>query len=191
MSMRKKIVALWFLPLLLLLLSSCSTQRSAHSAAGDVYLSSKVSLTVPYQGSMQTLRGNLRLVSDERAQLTLLMPILRTELVRLELTPDTVLLVDRMNHRYVQASRQELRPWLPRRATFANLERLLRRAARSDAPFTLQAAQLGLPKLEGAKIVLTDFSTGPFTLTPTRLSSRYREVPFDDILKLLNTKNAD
>ncbi len=189
--MKRKTLFLWFPILLLLLLSSCSTQRSAHSAAEELYLSSKVSLTVPYQGSLQTLRGTLRLVSDERAQLSLLMPILRTELVRLELTPDTVLLVDRMGHRYVQATRQELRPMLPRRATFANLERLLRRASRSDKPFTLSANQLGLPHLEGAKLVLSDFSSNPFTLTPTRLSSRYREVPLEDLLKLLTPTNAD
>ena len=80
---------------------------------------------------------------------------------------------------------------LPRRATFANLERLLRRASRSDKPFTLSANQLGLPHLEGAKLVLSDFSSNPFTLTPTRLSSRYREVPLEDLLKLLTPTNAD
>lgn len=188
--MIKKTIFLWMPLLMMLLLSSCSTSRTARSSASESdCLSSKVSLTVPYQGSMQTLRGNLRLVSDQRAQLTLLMPILRTELVRLELTPDNVLLVDRMNHRYVQATRQELRPLLPRRATFSNLERLLRRAARSGKPVTLSASQLGLPHLEGAKLVLTDFSSTPITLSPTRLSSRYREVAFEEILKQLKLQN--
>ena len=44
----------------------------------------------------------------ERVQLSILMPILRTEIARLEITPDEILLVDRMNKRYVRASRSEL-----------------------------------------------------------------------------------
>lgn len=165
--------------LLLCLLGSCGSHRST-SRSSSPCLSAKVALTLPYQGRQQTLRGQLRLVSGEQARLTLLMPLLRTEVVRLDLTPDTLLLVDRMGHRYVRASRQELRPLLPRRATFAQLERLLQRAARSGREARLTAAQLGLPRLEGAQIVLTDFSHTPFTLSPTRLSSRYQEVPIHE-----------
>ena len=49
------------------------------------------------------MNGTMKLVSGERMQLSLLMPILRSEVARLEITPDDVLVVDRMGKRYVQA----------------------------------------------------------------------------------------
>lgn len=51
------------------------------------------------------------------------MPILRSEIARLEITPNDVLVVDRMGKRYVQATRKELKDILPRKADFAHLER--------------------------------------------------------------------
>ena len=41
----------------------------------------------------------------KRQQISLLMPILRTEVARVEVTPDGVLLVDRMNKRFVRATK--------------------------------------------------------------------------------------
>ena len=70
--------------LLLCLLGSCGSHRST-SRSSSPCLSAKVALTLPYQGRQQTLRGQLRLVSGEQARLTLLMPLLRTEVVRLDL----------------------------------------------------------------------------------------------------------
>ena len=64
------------------------------------------------------------------------MPILRTEIARIDLTPDEILLVDRMGRRYVQASRKELKSMLPKKATFARLEKLLYEAARPGAKLT-------------------------------------------------------
>ena len=41
------------------------------------------------------------------------MPILRTEIARIEIAPDKVLVVDRMNKRYVRATKDELKDILP------------------------------------------------------------------------------
>ena len=40
-------------------------------------------------------------------QLSFLMPIIRTEVARMEVTPEEILLVDRMGKRYVRATRKE------------------------------------------------------------------------------------
>lgn len=83
------------------------------------YLSSKVQLTIPNKGGTVTVNGTMKLVSGERMQLSFLMPILRSEIARLEITPNDVLIVDRMGKRYVQATRKELKDILPRKADFA------------------------------------------------------------------------
>lgn len=119
------------LPLLLLLslvvgLSGCKTSRKATSSLGESrYLSSKVQLTIPNKDGSITVNGTMKLVSGERMQLSFLMPIIRSEIARLEITPDDVLVIDRMGKRYVQASRKELKDILPKKADFAHLEKML------------------------------------------------------------------
>ena len=170
------------LPLMLLLtlvvgLSGCKTSRKVTSSLGEPrFLSSKVQLTIPNKGGTITVNGTMKLVSGERMQLSLLMPILRSEVARLEITPDDVLVVDRMGKRYVQATRKELKDVLPKKADFAHLEKMLFEAAKPE---------LGIPSLEKGKIVLTDFSDKEISLTPTQVSSRYTKVEWTELLEML------
>ena len=99
-------------------------------------MSSKVQLTIPNKGGTVTVNGTMKLVSGERMQLSFLMPILRSEIARLEITPNDVLVVDRMGKRYVQATRKELKDILPRKADFAYLEKILFDAAKPGGKAT-------------------------------------------------------
>lgn len=82
---------------------------------------------------------------------------LRTEIARLEITPDEILLVDRMNKRYVRASRSELNDILPKEARFSKLEKLLLDASLPEGKSELSGKELGIPSLEKAKVRLYDF----------------------------------
>ena len=171
--------------LMLLLLSGCKSSRLATGMAESGYLSSKVHLTLPQKEGSITVSGNMRLKSGERMQLSFLMPILRSEVVRLEVTPEELLLVDRMGKRYVRATRKELKGVLPKKATFARLEKLLYAATTPDGKRALTAQELGLPSLKRGKIELSDFSDKPFTMTPTQLSKKYEEVSPEELLEML------
>ncbi len=179
----------WGLVLLVLLsLAGCRTSRQAESVIHRETgcLSSKVRLTVPTsKDAILTVDGTLKLKAGERVQVSFQMPVLRTEVARIDLTPDEILLVDRMGRRYVQASRKELKSMLPKKATFARLEKLLYEAARPGAKNYLTGTDLGIPSLERGKIELTNFSSKPFTLTPTQLSSRYKRVELEELVGLL------
>lgn len=171
----------------LCLLTGC---RSARHAAGGMdetsgFLSSKVELTVPTKDAVLTVDGTMKLQNCERMQLSLLMPILRSEVARMEVTPDEILLVDRMGKRYVRATRSELKQVLPRKASFERLEKLLYAAAKPGGKRSLTGTELGIPSLEKAKVELSDFSTQPLKLTPTTLSSRYKQVPLEELLGML------
>lgn len=171
---------------LLIGLAGCKTFRQAEGTKGETgFLSSKVVLTVPSKDAVLTVNGTMKLKAGERMQLSFLMPILRSEVARIDVTPEEVILVDRMGKRYVQASRQELKGILPKKATFQHLEKLLFAASRPGGKNTLTGSELGIPSLEKGKIELTDFSTKPFNLTPTQLSSRYQRVELYEILELL------
>lgn len=183
--MRQNPTHLLLLALLMLCcLTGCRTSKSTTSPTSG-YLSSKAQLTVPHKGSTLTVNGTMKLKSGELMQLSFLMPILRTEVARMEVTPDEILLVDRMNKRYVRATRKELKAVLPRKASFAQLEKLLYAASQPDGKRTLTAKELGFPKLEQGKLELSDFSEKTLNLTPTQLSSKYKEVPLEEILEML------
>lgn len=176
---------MWLMALLIGL-AGCKTSRQAEGTKGETgFLSSKVVLTVPSKDAVLTVNGTMKLKAGERMQLSLLMPILRSEVARIDITPEEVILVDRMGKRYVQASRQELKGILPKKATFQHLEKLLYAASRPGGKNMLTGSELGIPSLEKGKIELTDFSTKPFNLTPTQLSSRYQRVELYEILELL------
>lgn len=177
----------WMLVALLVCLSGCKTSRRAASSFSkeSLCLSSKVKLTVPSKQSVLSVNGTLKLKRDERLQLSFLMPVLRTEVARIEVTPDDILLVDRMGKRYVRVTRQELKDVLPRHADFAHLEKLLFEAAKPGGKTVLTAEELGISSIEGGKIEFSDFSTHEITLTPTTLSSKYRRVEWYELLHLL------
>ena len=46
---------------------------------------------------------------------------------------------------------------------------------------------LGIPKLEKAKVQLYEFSTKEVSITPTELTSRYRQVSLEELMKMLMT----
>lgn len=184
----KVVRCLSVLMLMAVCLAGCKTARQSSSVLPEktAYLSSKVQLTVPHKsGAVLTVNGTLKLKAGERVQLSFLMPILRTEVARIEVTPDTLLLVDRMEKRYVRASKRDLKGVLPRKADFAHLEKLIYAASKPGAKAYLTGQDLGIASMEKGQITLSNFSDKPFTLTPTQLSSRYKEVELSELLEML------
>lgn len=177
-----------------LLVTSCKSSRSVSGKKQTVvksqemltsrHLSARVELTVPTRDAVLTVNGSMRLLRDERIQISLLMPILRTEVARIDFTPDELLLVDRMGKRYCRVRRESLGEQLSESVEFSRLELLIRQQA-VQGEFTLTASQFGLTGLDRAKLRLSKFSGEEFVMNPTELSSRYTEVSIGEILRLL------
>ncbi len=187
--MKTFVRAITVVSLCFLVLTGCRSSKTATIVAiPEVphYLSSKLQVTVPSgEGGSMTAGGTMKLKSGERVQLSVQMPILRTEMMRIEVTPDEVLFIDRMNKRYVRATRKELEGMLSQNLQFAKLEKLLFEAALPGGKSELTGKELGLPTLEKAKVKLYDFSEQELTITPTEITSKYTEVPLEVILKML------
>ena len=154
-----------FLLLVVVVLAGCKSSKHLATSEKNVqvssYLTSKLQLTIPgKKGGSMSVGGTMKMKTHERVQISLLMPILRTEVARVEVTPDGVLLVDRMNKRFVRAT-------LPGGKT------------------ELSGKDIGIPSLEKAKVQLYEFSTKEFSMTPTELTSKYRQVPLEELVKML------
>ncbi len=190
MKQRRHALTLALCALLLAGLSGCRTSRQAEKSMADTgCLSSKVQLTIPQKNAVYTVNGTLKLKNGERMQVSFLMPLLRNEVARIDVTPDEVLLVDRMGKRYVQVTREELKGILPQKADFALLEKLIYKAAAPGGKRVFEGKELGLRKLERGRLELSDFSNEAFNLEATQLSPRYKQVKLSEIMELLINLN--
>ena len=125
----KKVILLWGI-VLAGMLASCGTSRKTTEVpmvgglTGTDYLeqvirlaptwesvSGKVALTLDLGKKEKTrVNATLRLKRDEAIQL-LVAPVLGIEVARLEISPEGILLLDRVNKRYVQVSFAEISAW--------------------------------------------------------------------------------
>ena len=99
--------------LIAVVLAGCKSSKHLTTTVPEVtapsYLASKLQLTIPSKNGSMSVGGTMKMKSHERVQISLLMPIIRTEVARIEVTPSELLFVDRMNKRFVRATKSELK----------------------------------------------------------------------------------
>ena len=180
-----------YILLIAVVLAGCKSSKHLMTTVPEVtapsYLASKLQLTIPSKNGSMSVGGTMKMKSHERVQISLLMPIIRTEVARIEVTPSELLFVDRMNKRFVRATKSELKEILSKNVEFSQLEKLLTDASRPGGKTELSGKDLGIPKLEKAKVQLYEFSTKEVSITPTELTSRYRQVSLEELMKMLMT----
>ena len=82
-------------------------------------------------------------------------------------------------------AQKELKEILSKNVEFSQLEKLLTDASKPGGKTELSGKDLGIPKLEKAKVQLYDFSTKELSITPTEVTSRYRQVSLEELMKML------
>ena len=169
-----------------LLLVGCKSTKTVVKVpeVAQQYLSSKLELTIPHGDAVFTVNGTMKMKEGELVQMSLLMPLFRSEVARIEATPTYMLMVDRMNRRFVKGTQYDLRDYLPK-DSYQRLEKLIKEAAKPGGKATLTGEEIGIKQLAKAKIELYDFSDAPFSIEPTNVSSRYRQVTIEELLQLL------
>ena len=126
--MTKRIYHILGIAVLVLLLASCSSTQSlkksqsiegmteteyvesviSHAGGWDA-LTAKMALSIDWEGKGTTkVNGTLRIKKGEVIQLSIA-PLLGIEVARAEISPDGVLVIDRMNKRYVEVSFAEVK----------------------------------------------------------------------------------
>ena len=121
-----------------------SETKTSTKAPTSSYLASKLQLTIPGKKGSMSVGGTMKMKTHERVQISLLMPILRTEVARIEVTPDEVLLVDRMNKRFVRATKAELKNVLSKNVEFSRLEKILMDASLPGGKTELTGKDIGI-----------------------------------------------
>lgn len=98
------------------------TAQAAGIAAGTNF-TSKVKVTIVQDGKDITTTGTLRMRYDDVIQLTLVDPLLGiAELGRLELSPEKMLIIDRINKRYVETPYSDFAAFKANKLDFATIQ---------------------------------------------------------------------
>ena len=141
--MTRQIFQLLGVALMVAILASCSTTKSIkkfHSiegmtetefvenvienAGGWNALTAKMSLSLDWEGKGETkVSGTLRIKKGEVVQLSIA-PLLGIEVARAEISPDGILVIDRMNKRYVEVSFAEVKALIKADLDFHTLQAL-------------------------------------------------------------------
>lgn len=97
---------------------------------------SKVRVTITQEGKDVTTSGNLRMRYGDVIQLTLVDPLLGiAEIGRLELSPDKVLIIDRVNKRYVDTNYEEFSALKSRNIDFSTIQEFFWQEAKKGDKF--------------------------------------------------------
>lgn len=117
--------------------STITTTDSASKLKGDELLEAVIRNTPSFESftsrlkmnmlsgkSSMSLNGYLKMQRDELIQISLLIPILRSEAVRIEITPQSILVIDRLNKRYAEVPTEEIDQLLGAEVDFQTLQSL-------------------------------------------------------------------
>lgn len=174
--MKRHFTPLLCLLILAALMAACqSTKRSASTVAEESQgialvkqnigsrlpsgcFSSKIHLELTVKGEKTTANGSLKIRQGQWIQLSIT-PLLGIEIARVEITPDTLLVIDRFNKQYAKASLEDLKLIGNTGNTFPALENLLLNKlflpgeSKGISPSGIR--QLSFRKEEGGGIIAT------------------------------------
>lgn len=86
--------------------------------------SSKLKMDLPVKRGGYTVNGTLKIQKDQMIQISLLVPIIRSEAARIEITPKRVLVIDRIHKRYADVAVAELSSVFQTEVDFSILQAL-------------------------------------------------------------------
>ncbi len=190
----RKTVLSWFAMLVMaMLLAACGTSKKVTkdlSVAEDddvpenVVVRTKVTLV--QNGKKMSTNGILRMKKNDVIQLSLIDPIIGiTEVGRLELTKDKVLVVDRFNRCYVEEEYSQVAAMLGKTINFGKVQTAFRKEVLKAEGFSVQ---FKAGKHDLALSIVPDLNTLSENAdwnTRTSVSGKYEKLEVDKLFKLL------
>ena len=183
-----------------LCINACKPVKDATGTSGvvtvtspDVF-SSRLKLTLPQEKKDYSINGNLKMVNNELIQISLVAPVLRTEAVRIEVTPKEMLVIDRINKQYAVAPVEELRVLLGNRMDYERLQTILTQAVfiegRDNWVMREDGVEISLPihheeVTERLLIELNRITIPKQKPVPTNPSSKYEKKELSEVIEAI------
>ena len=179
MQIRRLLIPV-LLIIITIVISSCATSRRATSRYETLTERAQVTLTLDQH--RHSMSSQVRIWRNELAVVAV-QPMLGIEMVRMEATPDSVWLFDKMNRKYVALSYSDIQQTLNTRISYKTIQDFLtHQTTKSKEPIQLQFTS-GKHQL---KLSCTFSNREHNTLqSPTRTkTNKYKRVTLREILPI-------
>lgn len=171
------------------LLSGCTSTRTALftriPTSNTRQLSARFSATLPQDN--QKVKGLIKLTHTTDLQLSFRAPVVGNEVIRIVLTKDSILMIDRIHKCYVKTTSYLFaKQFDPNHASEYSLQKTEKKMWKLSKKQTavVRASTLGCPIMNETEVMLYKISTEPFTWRTTTISSRYKQLTLDEYLKI-------
>lgn len=165
--------------------TSCASHKESAGVLSQENIIATGSLSVKFGDNEQTAPSKLSISRGKIVRLQVMMPLLGSELIRLEFTPDDVLVLDRMNKRYIKEKYDMLNV-----LTGANLSYPFVQALVIDYLAKQDELKLSLPA-SGKPVDLLlqgnfkDIKAEKTDITPTEVTSKFSKMQISDLTKMM------
>ncbi|MBQ0047895.1 MAG: DUF4292 domain-containing protein [Prevotellaceae bacterium] len=150
--------------------------------ADGTNFTARVRVKITKDGKDISTSGNLRMRYNDVIQLTLADPILGiTEVGRMELSPSSMLIIDRINKRYVESTYSEFAAFKSNNIDFAKIQDFFWQQAQTSNEFSYDIPAKSSIKLD---LKLSDKGSSSNWETHTSVSSKYTKT---DANRLFNS----
>ena len=167
---------------LFLMLCSCVVQRQAEPKRYDT-LSQKANLTLEFDQHQYTIGSTIQLWQNELIIFSL-QPVVGLEVVRIEATPDSVLLVDKMNRQYTTLTYDSYETLITPEPSFKMIQQFVTTPTKnSQKPQSKQSFSVGKHRIGiGGTFTQREYNT---LGSPRRINlKKFKQVSLRDILPL-------
>ena len=180
-----KLCGIFVLLIAFSLLSGCRSGLNLFGSSAP--LTAKVKYDIQVGTDSHSLSGDLLLMPDEILTLSFAVPFLGIEAARVQATPQSITILDRLNRRYLQEPLDSLTQIAGRPISFADIQAFFlsqeaKNALVSSAIFTLPSA--GKPLSLNMSFTPTKLSKkASKKVTPLEVSSRYERITLQQALR--------
>lgn len=167
----------------LTMLTSCASHKKSTDVLKQENIVASGSITIMSGDNDMTAPAKLFISRGKLARLQVQMPLLGSEVVRVEFTPKNILVIDRMNKQYAQESYETLNNLTGAKLSFVQVQDMLLNylAVQDELKIKLPTAKEKNVTLKGA---FNDMKATEEEATPTEVSTKYKRMDISQLSKL-------
>ncbi len=183
--MRNKVLNILFAVMAMLSVMSCASRKDSADILKKKNIAASGSLSVVTADKDLTAPAKLMMSQGNIIRLQVMMPLLGSELFRVEFTPESVLVLDRMNKQYAQESYSSINAIAKSNLSFDKVQALVLQylAEQKELPLALPTG--GKTCNVTLKGSFRDIKEIQEAEPPTVLSSKFKKMSIKDITKML------
>lgn len=183
--MRNKVLNILFALVAMLSVMSCASHKDSTDILKKKNISASGSLSVVTADKDLSAPAKLMIGQDNIIRLQVMMPILGSELFRVEFTPESVLVIDRMNKQYAQETYATVNALAKSSLSYEKVQALVLQylTEQKELPLSLPAGgKTYKVTLKGSFHDMKELSEVD---APTVVSSKFKKMSLNDVTKML------